>query len=674
MSEQSSFGDLARYVALPRLAGLALSPDGRRLVTAVSRPGADGTKYASALWQIDPDGTRPAHRLTRSAPGEAQPVFAPDGSLLFTSRRPDPEDAEATDDTPALWVLPPESGEARMVAGHPGGIGMVAVARDTGEVAYTSGVLPTAGTAEEDEQARKQRKDAGVTAILHERYPVRHWDHDLGPQQTRAFLAGALPADGQRFGEARDLTPEPAGRVSDEMLAVSPDGQLVAYGWSEDDAGADERLAIVVADSATGQRRLVVAEPDTEFDGGVFSPDGRWLACLRQRKATIDHPGELTVWLVDLATGDGRDVTPTFPGWPDALTFSADSGALYFTADERGHAPVFRLDLADSSITRLTASGAYTDVLAAPDGSAVYALRCAVDSPPAPVRLNPAVADQDAVPLPGPGDIGELPGALTEVTATADDDVPLRAWLCLPDGASASSPAPLVLWIHGGPLASWNAWSWRWNPWLMVARGYAVLLPDPALSTGYGIDFVRRGWGSWGARPYTDLMALTDAAVAREDIDADRTAAMGGSFGGYMANWVATRTDRFKAIITHASLWHLDAFGGTTDHSWYWMREMGDPLTDPERYHANSPHLRARDIRTPMLVIHGDKDYRVPIGEALRLWFDLCRLKVPARFLYFPDENHWVLTPGNARIWYETVFAFLAEHVHGEKWERPALL
>jgi dipeptidyl aminopeptidase/acylaminoacyl peptidase len=221
---------------------------------------------------------------------------------------------------------------------------------------------------------------------------------------------------------------------------------------------------------------------------------------------------------------------------------------------------------------------------------------------------------------------------------------------------------------------SWNGWTWRWNPWLMAARGYAILLPDPALSTGYGPDFIKAGWGRWGAEPYTDLMAITDVAVERADIDASRTAAMGGSFGGYMANWIATQTDRFRAIVTHASLWHLDAFSGGTDSSYFWMREMGDPLTQPERIAANSPHLRVADIKTPMLVIHGDKDYRVPIGEGHRLYFDLVRHGVTAKYLYYPTENHWILTPGNSRVWYETVWAFLAEHVLDQDWERPELL
>jgi dipeptidyl aminopeptidase/acylaminoacyl peptidase len=144
---------------------------------------------------------------------------------------------------------------------------------------------------------------------------------------------------------------------------------------------------------------------------------------------------------------------------------------------------------------------------------------------------------------------------------------------------------------------------------------------------------------------------------------------MGGSFGGYMANWVAGHTDRFTAIVTHASLWALDQFGATTDSSYYWLREMTREMAE-----ANSPHRFVGQITTPMLVIHGDKDYRVPVGEALRLWWDLSRHGAQAKFLYFPDENHWILSPGNARIWYETVYAFLAEHVLGQEWQRPALL
>jgi dipeptidyl aminopeptidase/acylaminoacyl peptidase len=276
--------------------------------------------------------------------------------------------------------------------------------------------------------------------------------------------------------------------------------------------------------------------------------------------------------------------------------------------------------------------------------------------------------------LPSPGGAVALPGTVTEVATTVADGTRIRGWLVLPAGASADQPAPLLLWVHGGPMSSWNSWSWRWNPWLMAARGYAVLLPDPALSTGYGQHMLVRGWDHWGGNPYTDVMAITDAVVARPDIDDRRTAMMGGSYGGYMANWIAGHTDRFQAIVSHAGLWALDQVFGTTDGPPYWRRHFGDPQTRPERYLASSPHLHADKIVTPMLVIHGDKDYRVPIGEALRLWWDLVFRSAKARFLYFPDENHWVLKPGDVQVWYETVLAFLAEHVLGEKWQRPELL
>jgi dipeptidyl aminopeptidase/acylaminoacyl peptidase len=263
---------------------------------------------------------------------------------------------------------------------------------------------------------------------------------------------------------------------------------------------------------------------------------------------------------------------------------------------------------------------------------------------------------------------------VTEITATAVDGVPLRAWLVLPDGATAEHPAPLALWIHGGPLMSWNSWSWRWNPWLLAARGYAVLLPDPGLSQGYGQEFIARAWRDWGPVPFADLMAITDAAAARADIDETRIAAMGGSYGGFMANWIAGHTDRFKAIVSHASLWALDYFTGVTDHAGEWLREWGHPVHEPERYERNSPHRHIAAIRTPMLVIHGDKDYRVPIAEGLKLWADLVWHGCDAKFLYFPDENHWILKPGNVKAWYATVLAFLDHHVRGLPWRRPELV
>ncbi len=683
----SPFADLAAFVALPRLAGLALSADGRRLAVAVQTLDAERTAWQSALWEVDPEGRRPARRLTRSAPGESTPTWAPDGSLLFTSARPDPEAGSgsgtgggAEDPKRALWSLPAEGGEARLVLTHPGGIGAVGVAADTGEVVVTASAMPGAPDAEADAERRKRRKEAGVTAILHEAYPVRHWDADLGPATPHVFWAGALPADPAAGAERppvelRDLTPDavpPSGAGGD--LHLSPDGRLLVRVETVPDGPAGRRDRLLLVQTGTGESRALVDDPLADLSAPRFSPDGSAVVCVRESMSTHDDPPDYTLLHVDVATGAARELTPGFDRWPSAPQFAADGTTVYFLADDDGRHALFRVAAEGGEPVRMTTDGAYSDLQVARDGSALYALRSAYDEPPAPVRLDPQATGQHPEPLPNPGTLGGLPGSLHEVEATAADGTPVHSWLVLPEGASAEDPAPLLLWIHGGPLMSWNSWSWRWCPWVMAARGYAVLLPDPALSQGYGQDFVRRGWGAWGEAPYTDLMAAVDAVEQRPDVDETRTAAMGGSFGGYMANWVATQTDRFRAIVTHASLWDVDSFVGTTDAAYYWEREWGDPLREPKRYQQNSPHRYADAIRTPMLVIHGDRDYRVPIGEALRLWYDLQKRGVPSRFLYFPDENHWVLTPGNAQVWYETVLAFLSEHVHGQEWQRPELL
>ena len=664
-SPESAFHDLQRFVELPRLAGLALSPDGTRLVTTAAALNRDRTAWKPALWEIDPSGDAPARRLTRGVQGESAPVFAPGGDLLFVSARPDPDAAPDAPESAALWRLP-ERGEAVVVGTRPGGVSAPVVARDAGTVLLTSMTLPGAATAEEDGTRRKDRRERKVAAVLHSGYPVRFWDHDLGPDEPR-LLAGPPQ------GPWRDLTPAPGRALVESAADLSPDGRTAVAIWALDLPHGVTRTTLVAIDTGTGERRTLLDDPDADAGTPRISPDGRTVAVIRTRRPTPHTAPRTELVVIPLTGGAAVTLAAGWDRWPTALTWTPDSTALIVAADEGGRAPLFRIAVTgEGDVLRLTGDhGAYTDPVVAPDGRAVFALRSAVDRPPVPVRLDAHTADQQPTVLPGPADTPVLPGTLTEVTATGEDGSPLRAWLVLPD---ASAAAPLLLWVHGGPLGSWNAWQWRWNPWLMAARGYAVLLPDPALSTGYGQDFVQRGWGAWGGPPYTDLMALTDAATALPEIDADRTAAMGGSFGGYMANWIAGHTDRFRAIVTHASLWALDQFGPTTDFADYWLTEMTPAMAE-----ANSPHRHADAVTTPMLVIHGDKDYRVPIGEALRLWWDLqSRVEDPAanphRFLYFPDENHWVLTPQHAALWYETVFAFLAHHVLDEEWQTPDLL
>ncbi|HEY6794949.1 MAG TPA: prolyl oligopeptidase family serine peptidase [Kineosporiaceae bacterium] len=679
------FHDLDRYLALPRLSGLVLSPAGDRLVTVVSALDPERSGYVTALWEVDPAGERPARRLTRSAKGEQNAAFLPGGDLLFVSTRPDQEAKRAGDDPrPALWVLPEGGGEARVVASRPGGISGVAVARDEGTVVLVSPTMPSAAGADDDEKARTRRKEGKVTAILHQTYPIRFWDHDLGPDEPR-LLAGHVPAvveagvDPLERGRValRDLTPAPGRALHEARLDVSPDGSRVVTTWAVAEPGGSVRSTLVAIDTATGHRVVLVDDPQNEYSEPAFSPDGRRVAAVAEARTTPTRPPVRRLVVIDPGLAEVRGVAESWDRWPGSPVWGADGRSLFVTADEGGRSPIFRVDLGavpgDDTVTRLCLDdGAYTDVRVSPDGAWVYALRSAVDAPPAPVRLDARTPGLPQ-PLPAPASAPALPGSLTEVTATADDGTRLRSWLVLPAGASDRAPAPLLLWVHGGPLMSWNSWSWRWNPWLMAAAGYAVLLPDPALSTGYGDAFVSRGWGAWGSAPYLDLMALTDAAEKRPDVDAERTAVMGGSFGGYMANWIAGHTDRFRGIVSHAGLWALDQMGPTTDAAYYWARELS-----AEMVLANSPHRFVDEIRTPMLVIHGDRDYRVPIGEALRLWWELNarsgEVVTPHRFLYFPTENHWVVAPQHAKLWYQTVLAFLAVTVHDRPWEVPELL
>ncbi|HXW43611.1 MAG TPA: S9 family peptidase [Streptosporangiaceae bacterium] len=684
----TGFSDLGEFAAAPRVTALRLSPDGGWLALAVQAPGGTPARYLTSIWRLGTgEGAAPV-RLTRSAEGEGSPEFLPDGSIAFASKRPDGTADRGTDKAaasgdakPALWVLPAAGGEARRIAAPGGGIAGLATARQATVIACSAPVLPGTKDAEADAALRKARADAGVAAILHETGRLRHWDHDLGPEELRLLAVEVPPESGQpqdgaeALAEPRDLTPEP-GRALDEMsFALTPDGSAVVTGWVIPLPAGEERSEIAVIDVGSGERRTLLAGPSVSFGDPQVSPDGELVVAVRGTHETYDEPGDATLVVVPLAGGEPRDLLPGFDRHPGGPVWAPDSRSVYFSADDHGRRPAFRVDVASGEVTRLTADhGAYEFLSPSPDGAFLYALRSAVDEAPAPVRIDLGAGPADPVRLASPGASFEVPGRLEEVRTTAADGTAIRGWLVLPAGAAADQPAPLVLWVHGGPVSSWNAWSWRWNPWLLAARGYAVLLPDPALSTGYGQQMIRRGHSEWGGAPFTDVMAITDAVVSRPDIDAARTAMMGGSYGGYMANWIAGHTDRFQAIVSHAGLWALDQMFGTTDGPAFWRRIFGDFATRPERYLAYSPHLHVDAISTPILIIHGDKDYRVPVGEALRMWWDLTSRSKPVKFLYFPDENHWILKPGDARVWYETVLAFLGEHLHGEPWQRPELL
>lgn len=656
---------LAGFNSIPRVGALVLSPDGRRVVLTVQTLSADSARFVTSLWEVITDGEHPPRRLTFSDKGESNPAFLPDGSLVFTSGRGDPtvkeDDAESR-----LWLLDSAGGEARTLLSVPGGVRSLVTARNADAIVIRAQMYPGSKELADDSQKGKKRKEAGVSAILYDTFPIRFWDHDLGPRWSRLLRVCDIRS-GER-ARAEELTGDAVNSLEEASICISPDGRTVITTWERALERGFRKTELVAIED--GHRRAL--------DGGVneltdpqISPDGRLVVALARDRGNPSRSERNHLWLGELASGHGEIVAEEFPQWPEEPRWSPDGSAVFFAADQRLHRPIFRLEISTGKVTQLTAEGAFTSLCPDPSGVAIYALRNSMSSPLEAVRVG---LDGSVTPLPTPGFPFELPGDVSEVTVNAADGTPVHAWLVMPKDATAGRPAPLVLWVHGGPLSSWNMWNWRWCPHLLAERGYAVLMPDPALSTGYGDDFIQRAWGVWGDVVMADVFAVLDEVLSRPDIDSDRVAEMGGSFGGYMSNWIAGHSDRFRAIITHASLWSMERFQSTTDEPDWWEHQFGSRYTQSDRYRAASPDLNIANVRTPMLVIHGNLDYRVPVSEALQLWTDLRRHDVPSQYLYFPDENHWILKPGNAMVWYETVLAFLDHHVLGREWRRPDLL
>jgi dipeptidyl aminopeptidase/acylaminoacyl peptidase len=368
----TDFDSMDSYLALPRVTELALSPDGTRLVATIGQLNEDGNERINALWELDPAGAAEARRLTRSDKGESTPVFRPDGSLLFVSKRGGEDDKEP----PALWQLP-ATGEPERVLKRAGGVTAIGVARDAGTVVVSGEALPDSVGDAADEKRRTARKEAKVGATLHTGSPVRFWDHDLGPGELRLF---AVPGNGTPV----DLTPTPGRALDETSFVVTPDGSLVLTSWNETAEPGYPRPRLIAIDTATGAQRVLAADPSAGFEEPAVSPDGRWAAAVRWQDNTYDDPPLYSLWLVDLAGGEGRELVADADIWPGSPRFSPDGTTLYFLADETGHRPVFRLDIGSGAITRVTASGHYDQLIVAPDGNTLYALRDAVDSPPRP--------------------------------------------------------------------------------------------------------------------------------------------------------------------------------------------------------------------------------------------------------------------------------------------------
>jgi len=654
-----------QHINLKRVSGVAPSPDGRWLAVAVQRLDRDGAKYVSDLWKVPCDGSAPV-QLTRGDSKDTAPCFRADGALGFMSNR-QPNEVKPDEDAEKrmqVWILPAAGGEPQQITDEPLGVDGFRFARRAERLIVLAPVLSGVEHDKQRETATERRKK-GSSARHFRGQPVRHWDHWLHENEDLPCThVISYAADGTKRS---DLTPAVKRELAVEpTFDVAADGRTVAVTWQTPGADREIDTSIVLIDIETKQTRTFGAAENTNNDSPLFAPDGRTLAVIRITRSPkiVFRP---TLTLIDVATGALRELATDFDAWPNLGDWTADGRQIVFTADLAGQVPVFSVDIASGKADRLSAArsgGSHSDLQVLADGR-IAGIRSTFLEPPEAFVMT-------AKPESPPQTLARLSGLeypdwaeVESCTANSTDGSEIQYFVMKPKGAKEKLPA--LLWIHGGPIGmTSDAWHWRWNPLLAVAQGYAVVQPNPRGSTGFGQAFVEGIWGNvWGDQCYKDLMAVTDAVEKRSDVDAGRVMAMGGSFGGYMTNWIGTQTERFKCLITHASILTMAQFTGTTDHPAWWYLEMGgeDPYADPASYDRYAPIRHIKQWKTPTLIIHGELDYRCPIGEALNLFEALQYHGVPSEMLIFPDENHWILKPRNIVAWYDTVLGFLDRHL-----------
>jgi len=662
--------NVEQHIALSRVSELAASPCGTWLAVAVQRLDRDSAKYASDLWRVPTDGSA-AVQLTRGECKDTAPWFRHDGALAFLSNRQPNEikpDEEA-EKRMQVWLLPKEGGEPKQLTDEPLGVDGFRFAKSASRLVLFAPVIPGMEPEKQRESASKRAKN-GPSARRFTAQPVRHWDHWLHDNADLAYthLIACDAAGGNRV----DLTPEARREFGIEpALDVSADGKWVVA--TRQTPGEDRELdsTLLLIDIESKASRVLGAADNVNFEAPAFSPDGHAIAAVRMTRSptTVFRP---LLTLFDVASGAMRQIGAQWDRWPSAARWSADGRQLFVTADDQGHAPVFAIDAAKGGVERITSfasGGVHSNLEVLADGRIAGIRSTLLDAPECFV----VETRRDAAPkalarlsgFAGAHDWAEV----ESFSVPSTDGTPVQSFLVKPKGAAAqqAGPLPLAIWIHGGPIGmDQDGWHWRWNPLLMVAQGYAVALPNPRGSTGFGQEFIQGIWGNvWGDQCYKDLMAVTDALAARPDLDAARTMAMGGSFGGYMTNWIGTQTARFKCLITHASIATMAQFTGTTDHPAWWYLEMGgeNPYADMERFDRYAPIRYVKDWKTPVLIIHGERDYRCPINEGLNLFEALQYHGVDSELLVFPDENHWILKPRNIVAWYEAVIEFAGRHL-----------
>jgi dipeptidyl aminopeptidase/acylaminoacyl peptidase len=653
-------------MALKRIGEPVVSPDSKWVVFAAIDVNKDENTRKSYLWIVPAEGGE-ARRLTASQSTEDRPRFAPDGKhLIYTS---------TASGASQIWMaeFDPSSGSlgtsARQVTSlsteADGGIW----SPDGKNILFSSQVYPDCNDDACNKARDEEQTKSKVKALIFNRLFYRHWSTYTHFKRTHLFV---IAADG---GAAKDITPgdhdvPPFNLGGQDLYAISPDGQEVAYTSNIDEVEATStNNDIFVVPMAGGTPKKISASPGSDSTP-LYSPDGKFIAYRSQARGGYESD-RFRLLIYDRQSGQTRDLTQHFDRWVGSFAWTPDSSAIYFSAEDKGEAPIYVLPLNGGEPKQVIA-GHNDDLAFANDGKTLFFTRMSAQSPNE-IHKSAIPSGENTTPLTHLND-----AVLSQVSMQplepfwfkGANNAQVEGFIVKPPNFNVTQKYPVKFLIHGGPQGAWgDSWSYRWNAELFAANGYVVVMINPRGSTGYGQRFIDEINGDWGGKPYIDLMRGLDYVEKKYAyIDKDRECGLGASYGGYAINWILGHTNRFKCLVSHDGMFNTESAYGTTEELWFNEWEFkGTPWGNRELYRKWSPHLFATNFKTPTLVVHGQLDYRLDVSEGFQLFTTLQRLKVPSRMLYFPDEGHWVLKPQNSRLWYKTVNEWVDTYTKGTK-------
>ncbi len=644
-------------VVLERASDPRLSPDGRSVAYQLRQTDLAANKGVNGLWLLDLSQDGAARRLTAAGAESNTPRWSSDGRLYYLALR---------EGTQQLWRLDPAGGEPEQVTRLPLDVNAFRLTPDGKRAAVALEVF--ADCKDLACSARRLEEQAGAKAKgqVYDKLLVRHWDSWKNGTRSQLFLVdlGAATAEPKPLtrGIDGDVPTKPFG--GDEELAFSADGRTLFFtariagkteAWS---TNTDIWSASV--DGKSAPRNLSAPNPGYDV-GPVVSPDGKTLAWRSMPRGGFEADRN-RIMLRDLAGGAARELAPGWDRSPNALAWTADGSALIATADDVGQTPLFAIDARSGAVQKLTGAGTVagfdvdarhiiyaSDSLRSP--AQVYRIGSGGGAPQQLTRHNETLLAQRAL------------GEFEPFSFSGWNDETVHGYVLKPAGFKSGKKYPVAFLIHGGPQGSFgNHWHYRWNPQTYAGAGFAAVFIDFHGSTGYGQAFTDSISRHWGDRPLEDLQKGWAAALAKYPfLDGTRACALGGSYGGYMVNWIAGNwAEPFKCLVSHDGIFDNRAMAYETEELWFNEWEQGGtPFEHPENYERFNPANHVTRWKTPMLVIHGALDYRIPYTQGLAAFTALQRRGVESRFLFLPNENHWVLKPAGSVQWHQTVEAWL---------------